>query len=168
MGNIAAGRLELAAANDEPIPPGVARSLDGTPTTDAQVALKGTIVPIGEYKGYGMTLLIEVLAGLLSGAPYFAVAREQVDDHVRQHGIGHFFMAIDPSRFLPIAHFKKAVRQMVKQTKASRRLEGVDEIFLPGEIEARRRQERLQHGIPLAASTVEKLRGLGRDCDAEL
>jgi LDH2 family malate/lactate/ureidoglycolate dehydrogenase len=168
MGSIAAGRLELAAATDEPIPAGVARSLDGTPTTSAKAALKGSIVPIGEYKGYGLALLIEVLAGLLSGAPYFGVARDQVDEHVRTRGIGHFFMAVDPSRFLPMAEFTQAVRRMVESTKGSRRLAGVDEIYLPGEIEARRRQERLERGIPLAASTMETVRSLARECGADL
>ena len=167
-GSIAAGNLELAAANGTPIPAGVARDLEGNPTTDPKVALKGTIVPIAEHKGYGLTLLIEVLAGLLGGSPYFGVEKSQVDEHVRDKGIGHFFMAIDPSRFMPLPLFKAAVGQMVDQTKASPKMPGTKEIFLPGEIEARRRQERLEQGIPLAASTIEKLRTLGRECGAEL
>jgi LDH2 family malate/lactate/ureidoglycolate dehydrogenase len=167
-GSIAAGNLELAAASNTPIPPGVARDLEGRTTTDPRVALQGTIVPIAEHKGYGLTLLIEVLAGLLGGSPYFGVEKKQVDAHVRDKGIGHFFMAIDPSRFMPLPRFKEAVGQMVARTKASPRMPGVGEIFLPGELEARRRQERLRDGIPLAASTVEMLRRLGRECGAEL
>ncbi len=167
-GSIAAGNLELAAANGTPIPLGVARDLQGNPTTDPKVALQGTIVPIAEHKGYGLTLLIEVLAGLLGGSPYFGVEKKQVDEHVREQGIGHFFMAIDPSRFMPLPQFKAAVALMVAQTKTSPRMPGVVEILLPGELEARRRQDRLRQGIPLAASTVEMLRKLGRECGAEL
>jgi LDH2 family malate/lactate/ureidoglycolate dehydrogenase len=167
-GSIAAGNLELAAASGTPIPPGVARDLEGRPTTDPRVALQGTIVPIAEHKGYGLTLLIEVLAGLLGGSPYFGVEKKRVDDHVRDKGIGHFFMAIDPSRFMPLPQFKEAVGRMVARTKASPRMPGVGEIFLPGELEARRRQERLRDGIPLAVPTVEMLRVLGRECGAEL
>ncbi|MFH1569001.1 MAG: Ldh family oxidoreductase [Gemmatimonadota bacterium] len=162
MGSTAAGRLELAAANGETIPAGLARSLDGTPTTDPNAALKGTIVPIGEHKGYGLALLIEVLAGLLGGAPYFGVERDEVSNHMRDKGIGHFFMVVDPARFMPIEAFKAATADMVRRTKESPRLAGVDEILLPGELEERRRRDRLVHGIPLAASTVEKLAGLAR------
>jgi LDH2 family malate/lactate/ureidoglycolate dehydrogenase len=167
-GSIAAGNLELAAANNTPIPAGVARDQQGNPTTDPKIALQGTIVPIAEHKGYGLTLLIEVLAGLLGGSPYFGVEKQQVDEHVRDRGIGHFFMAIDPSRFMPLPLFKEAVARMVSQTKASPKMPGAAEILLPGELEARRRQERLREGIALASSTVEMLRKLGRECGADL
>lgn len=157
MGSTAAGKLELAAANGETIPEGLARSLDGEVTTDPAVALKGSIVPIGDHKGYGLTMLIEILAGLLGGAPYFGVERAHVPEHMRERGIGHFFMVIDPSRFLSASDFSEAVADMVRRTKASPRLDGVDEILLPGELEERRRRERLDCGIPLAASTLETL-----------
>ena len=164
MGQLAAGKLELAAASGSSIPPGLARDPDGNPTTDPKVALEGSILPIGAHKGYGLTLLIEVLAGLLSGSPYFGVSRRQSAEHVQRKGIGHFFMAIDPARFMPLEHFKASVTSMVKGTKNSSRLAGVDEIFLPGEIEARCRQERLLKGIPLAASTIQILAELGSEC----
>jgi LDH2 family malate/lactate/ureidoglycolate dehydrogenase len=159
-GSIAAGRLELAAANGTAIPPGVARDLEGKPTTDPNVAHTGTIVPIGEHKGYGLTLLIEILAGLLGGAPYFGVERSQTSEHVRQKGIGHFFMAIDPARFMPIDTFKAAVDHMVQGTKSSPKMPGVEEIFLPGEQEANRRRLYVEKGIPLDVSTISTLNDL--------
>ncbi|MFA6111442.1 MAG: Ldh family oxidoreductase [Candidatus Latescibacterota bacterium] len=160
VGRTGAGRLELAAANGESIPPGLARDLGGNPTTDPKVGLTGTIIPIGEHKGYGLTLVIEVLAGLLAGAPYFGVERAQVSEHMRDRGIGHCFMAIDPSRFLPIAAFKQAVATMVARTKGSPRLPGVEEVLIPGELEARRLAERRRNGIPLSATTAESMASL--------
>ena len=168
MGQLAAGKLELAAASGTPIPAGLARDPEGNPTTDPKIALTGSILPIGDHKGYGLTLLIEVLAGLLSGSPYFGVTRSQTAEHVREKGIGHFFMAIDPSRFMPLEHFINSVTSMIQHTKNSPRLAGVDEIFLPGEIEARCRQERLHKGIPLASSTIQILGDLGRECGVDL
>jgi LDH2 family malate/lactate/ureidoglycolate dehydrogenase len=167
-GRTGAGRLELAAANGERVPEGLVRDLDGNPTTDPAVGLKGTIVPIGEHKGYGLTLMIEVLAGLLSGAPYFGVGRAQVADHMKDKGIGHFFMVIDPSRFMPLPEFKAAVSRMAVGVKQSPRSPGVEEIFVPGEPEARRRQERLEGGIPMATSTMSRLRELAAECGLEV
>lgn len=167
-GSIAAGNLELAAASGHAIPAGVARDPEGNPTTDPVRALQGTIIPIAEHKGYGLTLLIEVLAGLLSGSPYFGVEKGRVDEHVRDTGIGHFFMVLDPARFLPLAQFEDAVARMVLQTRASPRRPDVAEILLPGEREARLREERLRQGVPLPAATVETLRKLGRPCGVEL
>jgi len=164
MGSIAAGKLQLAAASGSPISPGLARNLDGTPTTDPQAALSGSIVPIGEHKGYGLTLLVEILAGLLSGAPYFGVKREEVGEHMRDKGIGHFFMAIDPSRFMSVPAFRQAVADMTHRLKTSTRMPGVEEILVPGEMEERLRRERLRLGIPLADATVEALRELSGEC----
>lgn len=161
-GRTGAGRLELAAASGESIPEGLARDLNGNSTTDPSVGLKGSIIPIGEHKGYGLTMLIEILAGLLGGAPYFGVERDQVNEHMRDKGIGHFFMAIDPSRFMPLVQFKATVASMVEGIKTSPRSDGVDEIFVPGELEAGRFRERLQNGIPMARSTIETLRALAQ------
>jgi LDH2 family malate/lactate/ureidoglycolate dehydrogenase len=163
-GRTGAGRLELAAANGESIPEGLAQDLDGNATTDPTVGLKGSIVPIGEHKGYGLTLLIEILAGLLGGAPYFGVERDKVGDHMHERGIGHFFMAIDPARFMPLEQFKASVNRMTLEIKSSPRSPGVDEIYFPGEPEARLRKERLSQGIPLAASTMSKVKDLAAEC----
>ena len=168
MGALAAGKLELAAANGTPIPPGLARDARGQPTTDAGLALKGMIEPIGDYKGYGLTLFIELLAGLLSGSPYFGVERAGIAEHLADKGIGHCFISIDAQRFMPVEAFKRAVGDMARRIKQSPRQEGVDEIFLPGEIEERRRRHGLEHGIDLAHSSVEMLRELGKTCNASL
>lgn len=167
-GRTGAGRLELAATTGESIPLGLARDLDGNDTTDPEIGLKGSIIPIAEHKGYGLTLFIEILAGLLGGAPYFGIARDQVEKHMHEKGIGHFFMAIDPSRFMPLADFKAAVLRMVTGIKSSPRMPGTEEILVPGELEYRKRKTRLETGIPLATATVEKLNELARACGKEI
>jgi LDH2 family malate/lactate/ureidoglycolate dehydrogenase len=164
MSSIAAGNLELAASAGETLPEGVARDLNGEPTTNPQTALSGTIVPIGEHKGYALTLLIELLAGLLGGAPYFGVDRAAVPRHIGEKGIGHSFICIDPARFMPAPQFKRQVAEMVAAIKRSPRMPGVDEIFVPGELEEKRRRDRCETGIPLAASTLSLLQDLARKC----
>lgn len=168
MSAIAAGNLELAAARGDTLPDGVARDLSGATTKDPQMALTGTIVPIGEHKGYALTLLIEILAGLLGGAPYFGVDREKVAEHLVTNGIGHFFMCIDPTRFMPLAAFKQRVGAMAQTIKQSSRMPGVDEIFVPGELEEKRRRERLKNGIPLVETTVSLLEELAGNCGCDV
>ena len=167
-GRTGAGRLELAATTGESIPLGLARDLDGNDTTDPEIGLQGSIIPIAEHKGYGLTLFIEILAGLLGGAPYFGIARDQVEKHMHEKGIGNFFMAIDPSRFMPLADFKAAVSRMVTGIKSSPRMPGTEEILVPGELEYRKRKARLETGIPLATATVENLNELARACGREI
>ena len=164
MSSISAGNLELAAAAGESLPKGVARDLEGRPTTDPQSALGGTIVPIGEHKGYALTLLIELLAGLLGGAPYFGIDRAAVPRHTGEKGIGHSFICIDPARFMPMPQFRKQVAEMVTAIKRSPHMPGVDEIHVPGELEEKRRRDRHERGIPLAASTISLLQDLARRC----
>ena len=94
----------------------------GNKTTDPVIALEGTIIPIAEHKGYALTLFIEILAGLLAGAPYFGIDRSGVDSHMRERGIGHFFMAIDPCRFMPLPEFKAAITSMIETIKESPRM----------------------------------------------
>lgn len=164
MSSVAAGNIELAARAGDVLPKGVARDMAGAPTTDPQEALDGTIVPIGEHKGYALTMLIEILAGLLASSPYFGVSRENVSQHVEEKGIGHFFLCIDPTQFIPLEVFKSQVTEMVNAIKVSPRLPGVKEIFVPGELEEKRRRHRLKHGIPLAESTRSILNSLGHNC----
>ena len=160
--------MELAATKGESIPSGLARDLDGNDTTDPQVGLKGSIIPIAEHKGYGLTMFIEILAGLLSGAPYFGIAREDVERHMHDKGIGHFFMAIDPSRFMPNDQFKAAVNHMVQGIKSSPQASGTEEILVPGELEHRKREASIQDGIPLAQATVDILRDLASECGRKI
>ena len=167
-GRTGAGRLELAATKGESIPSGLARDLDGNDTTDPQVGLKGSIIPIAEHKGYGLTMFIEILAGLLGGAPYFGISRKDVERHMHDKGIGHFFMAIDPSRFMPIDQFKAAVNHMVQGIKNSPQASGTEEILVPGELEHRKREASLRSGIPLAQATVDILRDLASECGREI
>jgi LDH2 family malate/lactate/ureidoglycolate dehydrogenase len=166
-GKIAAGRLELAASKGEKIPDDVARDLTGNKTTDPKIALEGTIIPIAEHKGYALTLFIEILAGLLAGAPYFGIDRSGVDSHMRERGIGHFFMAIDPCRFMPLPEFKAAITSMIETIKESPRMPGTEEILLPGEIEFRNRESALASGIPLADATIKKIKSWAQNCGAQ-
>jgi len=129
----------------------------GAPITDPNRSHEGLLLPMGEYKGSALALMIGILAGVLNGA---AFGRDVVDfnaDDGSETNTGHFVVAIDVARFLPLAAFTAAVDRHVAELRASKRLPGVDEIRLPGDRRAQCRAERLRDGVPLARVLVAQL-----------
>jgi LDH2 family malate/lactate/ureidoglycolate dehydrogenase len=156
----AVGKVTSAKAKGEPIPLGWAIDAAGNPTTDPDRALEGALLPTGTYKGYGLGLVIEVLAALLSGSPFgshipvpFKIAEIQ--------NLGHFFAALDLRRFVDVGVFKVRMDQMIREIKALPLAPGCDEILVAGEPEARSRRRQLQDGIRLTPEALQVLRDYG-------
>lgn len=112
----ARSKIRLAAKNGERIPMDWAIGPDGKPTDDPNLALKGSLLPIAGYKGYGLSLFIDVFAGLLTGSAY-AGGVVQLSNMNKESRNGHFFVVIDTKRFMSeeelnarINHFCEAVR----------------------------------------------------------
>jgi len=128
---VARGKVRLAAKNGENIPFGWALDADGQPTDDPAEALKGTMLPIGGPKGYGLSLVIDILAGMITGAAFGGeVKRLNHPDGVSNYG--HLLFAIDVESFLSIEQYKKNLRTLIQNTKQSGENGAV---LLPGEPE---------------------------------
>ncbi|MCL4424931.1 MAG: Ldh family oxidoreductase [Firmicutes bacterium] len=155
----AAGKIREAAKLGKPIPPGWALDRNGRPTTDPVQALEGILLPFGEYKGYGITLMVGVLTGLLTGGKWDAEIKP-VDALDSPQEESHLVMALRITDFTPLEEFKKRISSIVSQIKSSPRADGFSEIFLPGEIERRRRVESEKKGIALSPSTIAVLQNL--------
>ena len=152
------GRIGLQLAEGKPLPPGWILDRNGHPSTDPADLVAGLGVPIGGHKGYGLTLVMEVLAGVLTGAGFgWDNRREHTARMVKPANFGHFFMAIDPELFLPSPEFTARVDRLIEQTKAGDRAEGAEEILIPGESELRARERSLREGVPLRPSTYQAL-----------
>lgn len=165
---VAGNRVLLAQKRgDTEIPEGWANDDRGRPTTDPAKASVRHLQWFGGYKGYGIALLIEVLAGVLTGASFGLVDREPGEltgfDRVTR---GYLFVALDPSHFGPMDAFRADVDRLIRDIHESERAEGVDAVLVPGELEHRRRAERLTQGIPLATALVEELDRLGAEAGA--
>jgi LDH2 family malate/lactate/ureidoglycolate dehydrogenase len=156
---VARGKIRRAARQKQAIPEGWAFDASGAPTTDPAAALAGTLSPIGGPKGYGLALMVDVLAGLLSGSQYGPAIRtfHQLEGPT---GVGAFMVAIDIGRFMPPATFAEIFRNYLASIKAVRKAPGTDRIYLPGEIEYEKERKNLIEGIEVAAGTAEKLNGL--------
>ena len=156
------GRIGLALAEGKTLPKGWILDRQGRPSTDPADLVAGLGMPIGGHKGYGLTLIMEVLAGVLTGAGFGWDNRREHNRHmVKPANFGHFFMAIDPELFMALPDFTARVDRLIDQTKSGERAEGADEILIPGESELRARERSLKEGVPLRPSTYDALRKYG-------
>ena len=156
---VARGKIRLAAEKGEKIPPTWALDAAGQPTDDAAAALKGTLLPVGGPKGYGLALVNDVLAGVLTGAP-FGSGIPSVHDLTRPSAVGFYLQAIDIASYLPTATFYERIQKLIAEVKGCRRAPGVSCIYLPGEPELERAKDRLANGIPVPAALLDNLREL--------
>jgi L-2-hydroxycarboxylate dehydrogenase (NAD+) len=145
------GKVKTKAQRGEMMPEGWMMDREGKPLLDPRRANEGFLLPIGGYKGYGLALMIGLLAGTLNGA---AMGKEVVDfnaDDKTPTNTGHAIVAINVEAFQPVADFKQAVDTLVRDLRNSSRLPDVDRIRLPGEGSHAARADRLANGIPVPA-----------------
>ena len=159
---VAMGKVILAAKLGQSIPEGWALTADGRPTTDASEGMKGTVLPIGGPKGYGLALFVDVLCALLSGAQFGPYLGNMWNDFVNPQNVGHFFCAIDISKFTDLDTFKDRMEQMAADIKALPKNPGVEEIFLPGEVELKKKQAAVEGGVHLSDVVYQELLELGK------
>ena len=98
MSVVARARIRNALKRGEPIPDTWATDRDGVATTDPKAALDGFLLPIGGYKGYGLALIVDLFAGLLSGASYLTHVKSWADEPELPQELGHFFILVDAAR----------------------------------------------------------------------
>jgi LDH2 family malate/lactate/ureidoglycolate dehydrogenase len=154
------GKIILAAQKGEPIPLGWAIDSDGEITTDATRALQGALVPFGGPKGSGISLLIDVLVGILTGASYGPYVGDLYKNLEHPQNVGQMMGAVDIGRFGDINEFKNRVDMMVREIKSLPCAKGVSEVLLPGELEIRNQRCREREGIPLPPKTISDLQKL--------
>lgn len=158
---IARGKIRLAAMKGDPIPQGLALDVDGNPTTDAAKAFEGVCLPFGGVKGSVLGTLMDLLAGLFTGANFGGDVKSLYFDHSEPQNVGHLFFAIQPDLFMALTDFQARMDTFYERIKELPRAAGVDEIMLPGEPEQRREDQRRQGGIPVTDNVVADLTAEG-------
>jgi ureidoglycolate dehydrogenase (NAD+) len=151
------GRIKSASASGERIPPDWALDSEGRPTTDPSRALLGTMLPFGGPKGSGISILIDLLAGLLPGGrsgPEIVPLYESLD---RPQGVGHLFIALHVEAFEPLEEFGARVDETVRRIRGLPPAAGASRPFLPGELEHLRAEEHRARGIPLPTDAVAEM-----------
>jgi LDH2 family malate/lactate/ureidoglycolate dehydrogenase len=153
---VARGKIFVARQKGVPIPEGWAIDAEGRPTTDPVAALGGVILPMAEHKGYAITLMMDVLAGALSGSQVLTGVNSPFHTDKRS-GAGHFVLALDVAKFGPLAEYEARIEAMIAEIKAAPRAAGVAEIFYPGEMEARNEERHQREGLDLPVKTIQDL-----------
>lgn len=159
---VARGKIHLARQRGEPIPTGWALGPDGLATTDPDRALSGVTLPMAGHKGYGIALMMDVLAGVLSGSAFGSGVSGPFQSE-RPGRAGHFVLALNVEAFMPLQEFGRRQEALIQALKASPLADGFAEILYPGEPEARLAEKSEREGISLPAATVEALAQLCRD-----
>lgn len=161
------GKVKARAQRGEAMPEGWMIDRSGKPLTDPKRAEEGLLLPLGGleagYKGFGLALIIGILAGTLNGA---AMGKDVIDFNKDQGSVtntGQAILAIDVAAFGDIAAFKSRIDALVRDLRSSARLPDVERIWMPGEQSAARRDAYAREGIPLADSLLTNLDALAME-----
>ena len=153
---VARGKLYLARQRGEEIPDGWAIDQDGRPTTDPIAGIAGNILPFAEHKGFAIAVMMDVLSGILSGSHFGA---DVVGPYVPEgrSGVGHLAIALNVESFRPLSDFCCDMERLVESIKDAPHAPGTNEVFYPGELEARAEDHHRLVGIALPRDTIDEL-----------
>jgi LDH2 family malate/lactate/ureidoglycolate dehydrogenase len=154
------GKVKAKAQKGEMMPEGWMIDKEGKPLLDPTRSDEGFLLPIGGYKGYGLSLVVGILAGSLNGAAMGKAVIDFNKDYKTTTNTGQAIAIIDPNAFGEIVDFKRSIDQLIRDIKNSQRMPHVDKIWLPGEQSHEKTAYHMKHGVELAAPLIEQLNQL--------
>ena len=161
-GAVAWGKIFVAQQKKQKIPTTWALDKHGQPTDDPNAAAhQGLIQPFGGYKGYGLSLFIDVLTGVLTGSGFSTYINSLYQQIDKPSGIAHTCAAVRIDGFIPLAAFRRRMDEIIGLMRACPKAAGTERIFVPGEIEFEMERRRRAEGIPLNEELAGELKALG-------
>ena len=151
---VAGGKVNIKQLRDEALPVGWVMDSEGNDTTDASDFDGGSLLPLGGHKGFALGVVVDVLAGALSGG---GTSQANPPDW---HN-ATLMIAINPTAFVTAEEFASEVSELLDYIRSSRLRPGFSEILIPGEPEAREMERRGREGIFVSERAWEQLRALG-------
>ncbi|SBV99854.1 putative oxidoreductase [uncultured delta proteobacterium] len=161
---VAGGKILLAEKNGQKIPYGWALDKNGQPTDDPRAGFSdgGLLLPIGGHKGYGMAVMVDILAGVLAGSAFGTEVQGLADfASTKPLGTGHCMVALNVEAILGIRAFKDRMDALIEEIKSVPLAEGVERVYVPGEIEFEVHEKRSREGVPVSPKVVAELEALG-------
>ena len=157
MSVVARAKIRNALKRGEAIPDTWATDRDGRPTTDPKAALDGFLLPIGGYKGYGLALMVDLFAGLLSGASYLTHVKSWSDEPEAAQDLGHFFIAIDCSRLGGEAQMRTRMEDFARLLHDTPPSDPARPVLLPGERERAQLARQRREGLEIEPEVLARL-----------
>lgn len=154
---VARGKVYLAKQKGQKIPEGWAINAAGAPTTDPAEAIEGIILPMAQHKGYAIALMMDMLSGVLTGSGYGAEVAGPYQAERRSRA-GQFMIAVNIEAIQPLTEFNARMDSLIAQIKSVPLAQGFEEVFYPGEIEARNDARNRRDGLSLPDDTLQDLR----------
>jgi LDH2 family malate/lactate/ureidoglycolate dehydrogenase len=168
-GAVAWGKIFLAQQQKGKIPTTWALDRNGLPTDDPNAAAhQGLIQPMGGYKGYGLSLLIDILAGVLSGGGYSTHVKTLYQGIENPAHIAHMCAALRIDAFMALKAFEERMEALIDLMHSCPKAPGVERIYVPGELEHETGRRRRKEGIPLNAKLRDELISLGAELGVKL
>jgi len=158
----AMGKIKTLIQQGEPMPEGWMVGRDGAPLTDPNKKSEGFLLPIGGAKGFGLSVAIGLMAGVLNGAAFGSDVVDFTNDTTSETNTGQFVMALDPSAF-GITDFKQRAKHVFDEMRASAPLPGYDPVRLPGEGKGAAAADRRANGIDLNPALRRDLQALAAE-----
>jgi len=163
-GAVAWGKIFVAQQEKKKIPVTWALDKHGVPTDDPDAAAdQGLIQPFGGYKGYGLSLLLDIVTGVLSGSGFSTRVRTLYKQIETPSQVAHTCAALRIEAFMSLAEFNRRMEEIVQLMHSCPGAPGVERIFVPGEIEHETEQRRRAEGIPINPQLRDELRGVGAE-----
>ncbi len=153
------GKIALAKTEGKPIPADWGFDRDGNPTTDPN-RIAG-MHPIAGPKGSGLAMIIDILCSVLSGMPWGPHINAMYDQIGEPRKLGHWVMALDIGRLMPLDLFKRRLGEMLREFGELPSAQGSERVYYPGQVEGEQRRRRSVEGIPIDAGLYQVLEGLG-------
>ncbi|HWD03801.1 MAG TPA: Ldh family oxidoreductase [Amycolatopsis sp.] len=157
MSVAARAKIRAAAAEGRPIPATWATDSDGHPTTDPAAALDGFLQPLGGHKGYGLSVMIDLFTGVLSGAGYLTRISSWSADPERPQNLGHIFFLIDTSRLVTAADLTSRMTDFTAILRTTPPADPAQPVRVPGELELARYHRHLRDGLAVDTGVLTRL-----------
>ncbi len=162
MSVAARGKIRAAQKAGLPIPEGWATDGSGAPTTDASEALAGFLLPVGGHKGSGLSVAVDILSGVLTGASFLSDVSSWSENPDAPSGVGHFFLLIDPEKLLGPDAFAVAMDRFKSIVLSTPPASSTSPVVLPGQREQERRRAAKKDGVRVPGDLLASIKQLAR------
>ena len=157
---VARAKIRDALKRGEAIPSNWATDRDGRPTSDPKAALDGFLSPIGGYKGYGLALIVDLFAGLLSDAAYLTHVTTWIDTPDKPQDLGHFFILINTQALGSSEWLAARMKDFAAILHSTPAADPSNPVLVPGELEMGRFAKNRRDGVKIDDALLAKLEAL--------